>query len=162
MIYLPLLSWSCTYKAYSHLYSSTDVAFNVTIICTAMLSTTASSTIFFSWKTTASIIGQVKSYILDPWNYFCSMGTGISVRCEELLKGNGISGGTARVSWCERELLIGQNHILFYFIFSCLFKIQNNYYQRSHSWVLECKLNPYWSKLRLREKHDVMLFSFFT
>ena len=91
MIYLPLLSWSCTYKAYSHLYSSTDVAFNVTIICTAMLSTTASSTIFFSWKTTASIIGQVKSYILDPWNYFCSMGTGISVRCEELLKGNGIS-----------------------------------------------------------------------
>ena len=28
--------------------------------------------------------------------------------------------------------------------------------------VLECKLNPYWSKLRLREKHDVMLFSFFT
>ena len=84
------------------------------------------------------------------------------MRCEELLKGNGISGGTARVSWCERELLIGQNHILFYFIFSCLFKIQNNYYQRSHSWVLECKLNPYWSKLRLREKHDVMLFSFFT
>ena len=26
----------------------------------------------------------------------------------------------------------------------------------------ECKLNPYWSKLRVREKHDVMLFSFFT
>ena len=43
-----------------------------------------------------------------------------------------------------------------------MFKIQNNYYQRSHSWVLECKLNPYWSKLRLREKHDVILFSFFT
>ena len=90
------------------------------------------------------------------------MGTGMLVTCEELLKGNGISGGTARVSWWERELLIGQNHILFYFIFSCLFKIQNNYYQRSHSWVLECKLNPYWSKLRLREKHDVILFSFFT
>ena len=94
--------------------------------------------------------------------FLYTRGTGISVRCEELLKGNGISGGTARVSWCERELLIGQNHILFYFIFSCLFKIQNNYYQRSHSWVLECKLNPYWSKLRLREKHDVILFSFFT
>ena len=28
--------------------------------------------------------------------------------------------------------------------------------------ALECKLNPYWSKLRLREKHDVMLFSFYT
>ena len=93
--------------------------------------------------------------------FFLSRGTGISVRCEELLKGNGISGGTARVSWCERELLIGQNHILFYFIFSCLFKIQNNYYQRSHSWILECKLNPYWSKLRLRETHDIILFSFF-
>ena len=26
----------------------------------------------------------------------------------------------------------------------------------------ECKLNPYWSKLRVREKHDVMLFSFLT
>ena len=57
-------------------------------------------------------------------------GTGISVRCEELLKGNGISGGAARVSWCEREHLIGQSHILFYFISSCLFKIQNIYYQR--------------------------------
>ena len=44
------------------------------------------------------------------------------MRCEELLKGNGISGGAARVSWCERELLIGQSHILFYLIFSCLFK----------------------------------------
>ena len=30
--------------------------------------------------------------------------------------------GAARVSWCERELLIGQTQILFYFIFSCLFK----------------------------------------
>ena len=45
-------------------------------------------------------------------------------------QGNGIRGGAARVSWCEREILIGQNHILFYFIFSCLFKIQNIYYQR--------------------------------
>ena len=62
---------------------------------------------------------------------FCKKGTGISVRCEDLLKGNGTSGGAARVPWCERELLIGQNHILFYFIFSCLFKIQNIYYQRS-------------------------------
>ena len=35
-------------------------------------------------------------------------------------------------------------------------------YQRSHSWVLECTLNPFWSKLRLRENHDLMLFSFFT
>ena len=38
------------------------------------------------------------------------------MRCEELLKGNGISEGAARVSWCERELLIGQTNILFYFI----------------------------------------------
>ena len=29
---------------------------------------------------------------------FIVEGTGISVRCEELLKGNGISGGAARVS----------------------------------------------------------------
>ena len=79
-------------------------------------------------------------------------GTGISVRCEELLKGNGISGGTARVSWCERELLIGQNHILFYFIFSCLFKIQNNYYQRSHSWVLECNIVEIWWDVMLMDE----------
>ena len=85
------------------------------------------------------------------------------MRCEELLKGNGISGGAARVSWYEREHLIAQSHILFYFISSCLFKYKiSKGYQRSHSWVLECKLNPYWSKIRLREKHDVMLFSFFT
>ena len=63
--------------------------------------------------------------------YFSQRGTGISVRCEELLKGSGISGGALRVSWCERELLIGQNHTLFYIIFSCLFK--NTKYLRS--WV---------------------------
>ena len=57
-------------------------------------------------------------------------GTGISLRCEELLKGNGISGGAARVLWRKRGLLIGQSHTIFYFIFSCLFKIHNIYYQR--------------------------------
>ena len=57
-------------------------------------------------------------------------GTGISLRGEELLKGNGISGGAARVLWCKRGHMIGQSHIIFYFIFSCLFKIHNIYYQR--------------------------------
>ena len=92
------------------------------------------------------------------------------MKCEELLKGNGIRGGAARVSWCERMLLIGQSHILFYFIFSFLLKTQNIYYERGikglilvlGSQVLECKLNPYWWKLRLIEKHDIMMFSFFT
>ena len=54
--------------------------------------------------------------------------------------------------------------ILFYFqLFIQNTKyILSKEYQRSQSWVLECKLNSYWSKLRLREKHDVLLFSFFT
>jgi len=38
----------------------------------------------------------------------------MSVRCEELLKGNGISGGAARVLWRKRGLLIGQ--VIPYFI----------------------------------------------
>ena len=37
-------------------------------------------------------------------------------------KENGIRGGAAHVSWCEREVLVGQNHILFYLIFSCCSK----------------------------------------
>ena len=57
--------------------------------------------------------------------------------------------------------------VIFYFISFLVFVQNTKYilskeYQRSQSWVLECKLNSYWSKLRLREKHDVLLFSFFT
>ena len=64
-------------------------------------------------------------------------------------------------------LRLNEMHILSYF-FSNLF-VSLLFTQDRNPKVLglgpqgpECKLNPYWSKLRVREKHDVMLFSFLT
>ena len=53
--------------------------------------------------------------------------------------------------------------VIFYFISFLVFVQNTKYilskeYQRSHSWVLECKLNSYWSKLRLREKMTYCCF----
>ena len=75
-------------------------------------------------------------------------GNNISPRCEELLK-------RVKLTWS----LIGWKFSVSN-LFVCLLFTQ----QRSPQLlglgpqVLECKLNPYWSKLRLKEKHDVMLF----
>ena len=72
----------------------------------------------------------------------------------ELVEAPYVSHGVRGSSWLVKIILY-----FISFLVVCS-KTLNIYVVGLDLQVLECKLNPYWSKLRLKEKHDVMLFFF--